>query len=222
MSRRRKLAYWLAIDAAVAVIIMSLLLNKPSIYKPAAIDISAMRSGEIHPYFNQISSRFYNGAQSQEPFELVIDDRKLSEAIANWSENQNRVALYAPAVVFEEDRIVAMATADVEGVDMVVSVALKPVIDEQDRLKLEVDKVKVGSMWLTTVAKMTAERMYSEHTAVNEIDQTHWRAQLAAALLAGQSFEPVLTAEDKKVRVDRVSVEPGKLRIHFIPASARP
>ncbi len=216
-SRKKKLLIWLLIDMTVATIVVGLLVNTPSEYKPSVIDPSTYQPGQIHPYLTRLSSDFYNGAQEQEPFDFVVEQDLFNGAIADWFEQADGVSLYAPAVVFDKGRVVFMATADLRGFEFVVTIALEPHIDSEGLMSLNVSKVKVGSMALTPIAKVIAGRMYQERIAQGDFDAEHWRARLAAGLLNAEPFDPILKAEDKEIRVREVSAEGGTLRVRFAP-----
>jgi len=217
-SRRRKLLIWLAVDMTVAAVVIGLLVRTPAAYVPSAIDPAAYEPGQVHPYLTRLSSDFYNGAQMQEPFDFVVDQGRLNEAIADWFEQADDVSLYCPVVVFEGGSAVFMATADLKGLEFIVTIAVEPRIDAQGMMSLHVSKVKVGSMALTPVARLIAGRMYEQRLAEGQIDTDHWRAKLAAGLLGAKAFEPVIKAEDKKVRIQAVLADGGKLAVRFAPA----
>ena len=208
---------WLAVDMIVAAVVIGLLVNTPAAYKPSPIDPAAYEPGQVHPYLTRLSSDFYNGAQMQEPFDFVVDQGRLNEAIADWFEQANDVSLYCPAVVFQGGSAVFMATADLKGFEFIVTIAVEPRIDAQGMMSLHVNKVKVGSMALTPIARLIAGQMYGQRVAEGLIDADHWRAKLAAGLLGAETFDPVIKAEDKKVRVQAVSADRGKLVVRFAP-----
>lgn len=211
--RRFKKRYWLLIDLAVAVTFLVLLLYTPAGYKPAVSD----DQGHISSYLMQLSSEFYNGAQLQEPFEVVVIDEKLNEAIAGWSQASPDTVLSAPAVRFVPDAIELMGTASIKGVDLVVTIVLQPEIDANGLLNLQVDKVKTGAMNITPLARVVARRMYEQQLAVRPIDTQDWRAQVAASLLDGRPFDPVFPVDDKKVRLEKVDVADGRLTLRLTP-----
>jgi hypothetical protein len=212
-TRKFKKRYWLLIDLAVVIFIFILLFYTPSGYNPASGD----GQGRVHPYLMQLSSEFYNGVQFQEPFEVVVIDEKLTEAIAGWSQASPDTVLSAPAVRFVPDCIELMGTATLKGVDLVVTIVLQPEIGEDGLLNLQVAKVKTGAMNITPLAKMIARKMYEQQTTVSPIGADDWRARLAASLLDGQPFDPVFPVEDKKVRLEKVDVRDGKLTLRLAP-----
>lgn len=216
--RYKKLVLWLLIDLAVAIVVFTLLLYKPSRYDVPKPDLTRQKRGKVHDYLTYLSSEFYNGSQLVEPFDLVIIDEKLNDAIAQWSTGSEGVRLSAPAVFFEPGIIVLMGTAEIKGVEFVITIVLEPQIDIQGLLNLQVIKVKVGAMNITPLAKMIAKRKYSERLVTYPIDTEDLRTKIAASLLNDEPFDPIFWVEDKKVRLDKIKIELGKSTVHFIPA----
>jgi len=220
MDRRKKVVCWLLVDLAVAAIIFALLLYKPSGYHVLNPAGAGYRQGQVHPYLShELSPDFYNGAQLCEPFELVVIEQKINEAIAGWSEQSEGVSLSAPAVAFVPGRVVLMGTADIRGAKLVVSIVFEPNIDEQGRLNLGVSKLKVGAMNITLLAKMVAKKVYRDRLAALSVDTQLLQAKIAESLLNDEPFEPIFDSEDKKVRLEKVTITEDKLTLRFVPAS---
>lgn len=220
-SRRRKLLVWLAIDLAVAAVVISLLVYRPSRYRPVAP--APNPDGEtVHPYLHRdLGSTFYNNAQKQRPFEMVVLDEKLNEAIAGEKWQSEGVMLAAPQVFFVPGRIVLMGRADIEGAGFIVTIELAPRMDERGYLDLPVEKVKVGAMNVTLLARMMSRKMYQEQVSTGAIDMENLGAKIVASLLNGQPFEPVMEVDDKWVRLKSFDITQGKLTAQFIPAKPR-
>ncbi len=216
--RCRRLLCWLVVDLAVAGIVVVLLLYKPSGYEAIPTATGRLRPGQVHPYWTFLSSELYNGAQLTEPFTLTVMQRDINEAIARWSQESESISLYAPVVLFEPGRIVMMATANFRGVELVVTTVLSPTIDEKGFLNLTVTMVKVGAMPVTHLARTMAKRMCRQRLATVPIDTEDWRAKIAASLLNNEQFEPVFPLEDKKIRVQEITIRQSRLLIQFVPA----
>jgi hypothetical protein len=217
--RYKKLVLWLVIDLMVAIVIFTLLLYKPSQYKAFKPDQAEQRKGKVYNYLAYLSSELYNGAQLAEPFELIIIDRMLNEAIAQWSAESEGIRFLAPAILFEPDATVLMGTADIKGVQLVITIELKLVINQQGFLNLRVGKVKIGAMNITPLAKMIAKKMYADRLTTMSVETNDIRWKIVASLLVDEPFDPVFLIEDKKVRIKELTLDAGKLIVHFIPAS---
>ena len=216
----KKLASWLLVDLAVASIIFALLLYKPSGYGPHEVNSADPRRGRVHPYLTHLSSELYNGAQRGEPFELVVIEEAINETIgwSKWPKESEGVTFSAPVVVFMPESVVLMGTADIKGAEFVVTIVLEPRVDQQGLLNLQVAKVKIGAMNITPLAKVIAKRMYQNRLATMPIDIDDLRTKIAGSLLSDEPFEPVFRIEDRRVRLEKVTVIQGKLILHLVPA----
>ncbi len=224
-SRRKKLAMWLAIDLVVAAVVLSLLHYRPALYHPvmppAGADPNEQR---VHRYLtHDLGNTLYNGAQRQRPFEMVVLDQPLNEAIAQagWLQESAGIRLSAPAIAFTPGRVILMGMADLQGAGFVITVEISPRIVEDGRLDLTLEKVKVGAMNVTPLARMTAKKMYRERVGAGGADTDDWRTKIAASLFNEEPFEPVLPVEDKWIRLQGVDIKQGELLARFVPVPAK-
>ena len=220
-SRRRKLLYWLLIDLVVAATVIGLLFYKPSQYNPVASTAVAGDGGRVHPYLHRdLYSTLYNGAQRQRPFEMVVLDKPLNEAIAQarWPQQAEGITFSAPEVLFRPGRIVLMGTADLEGAKFVITIELEPRTEDQGLLNIHVAKIKIGAMNITPLAKMIAKRMYQERLETVPVDTNAIQTKIAASLLNVEPFDPVFKIDDKWVRLESCEITEGKLVARLVPA----
>ncbi|MHC4555723.1 MAG: hypothetical protein ACYS80_00305 [Planctomycetota bacterium] len=216
-TRLKKLACWLLIDLTVAAIIFALLLHKPGRYNPVDFD-----SDQVSPYLtHELLPKIHNESQLGEPFDVIVTQDGINEIVAElgWPMVSEGIMLYAPAVLFEPGSVVLMGTANLKNVEFVVTIVLEPKIDEQGLLNLQVAKVKVGAMNITPLAKMVAGKMYAERLDTMRVDTDTLQAQIAASLLNDEPFEPVFEVEDRKMRIEKVTIHEEKLMARLIPAS---
>ena len=221
-ARFKKLVIWLLVDLAVAAIIFALLLYRPGRYKPADFGSGSYKRGQVSPYLtHDLGPVFNKGVQYREPFELVVTQKGINDIITrgNWPMESEGILLYAPAVLFVPGAVVLMGTADVKGVEFVVTIELEPKIDEQGLLNLHVGKVKVGAMNITPLVKMMAKKMYMQRINALDVDTEAVQTKIAASLLNDEPFEPVFRIDDKKVRIEKITVAKEKLLLRLVPAS---
>ncbi len=221
-ARFKKLVIWLLVDLAVAAIIFALLLYRPGRYKPADLGSGSYKRGQVSPYLtHDLGPALNKGVQYREPFELVITQKGLNDIITrgNWPMESEGVLLYAPAALFVPGTVVLMGTADVKGVEFIITIELEPKIDEQGLLNLQVAKVKVGAMNITPLAKMMAKKMYMQRINALDVDTEAVQTKIVASLLTDEPFEPVFRIDDKKVRIEKITVAEEKLLLRLVPAS---
>ena len=220
--KRTKLLIWLCIDAVVAVVVFVVLLHRPGGYAPVDRASMGLEDGQVSPYLtHELSPQFYNNTQRGEPFDLVITQKGVNEIVAGWGwpRMSDGVMLYAPAVVFEPESVVLMGTANMKGVEFIVTIVLKPSIDERGLSHLLVAEVKVGAMNVTWPAKAMARKMYEQRVASMSTNERSLYGRIVASLLNDEPFDPLFEVDDRKFRVAKITVQEQKLTAHLIPAS---
>ncbi len=219
-ARFKKLTIWLLVDIAVAGIVFALLLHKPGRYTP--VESGSYNPEQVSKYLtHELSPKIYNGAQLGKPFDVVVTQDGMNEIVAGlgWPKASEDVMLYAPAVLFVPGSVVLMGTADIKGVEFIITIELEAMMDEQRLLRLQATKVKIGAINITPLAKMLAKKMYAEQIAATEIDREALGTKIAGALLNDEPIEPVFKLEDAKVRVEKIAVQEEKLILHLVPVS---
>jgi len=221
-SRRKKLVLWLLIDLAVAAVVFALLVYRPGRYDPADFDSYDLENGQVSPYLtHELSPQVYNNSQRGEPFDLVVTQSGVNEIVAGmgWPKYSEGVMLYAPAVLFVPGSVVLMGTANIKGLEVIITIELEPKIDERKMLNLHVVKVKVGAVNITPLARMMGKKMYAERLAMLPVDTEALQTKIVASLLNEEAFEPVFSVEDNKVRVEKITIYKEKLTARLVPAS---
>jgi hypothetical protein len=220
-TRVKRLVRWLFIDLIVAAVIFGLLIYRPGRYKPLDSFSHDYEPGQVSTYLtHQLYPQIYNGAQRGESFEVIVTQDGINDIISrmNWPIQSEGILLYAPAALFVPNAVVLMGTADVQGVEFVITIELEPKIDENGLINLHVSKVKVGAVNIL-LAKAIAKKMYAERLAAADVDTTALQTKIAASLLNDEPFEPVFTIDGKKVRVESVVVGQRELRARLVPVS---
>ena len=216
--RIRRTLYWFAAELLIIAIILLLLVYKPRGYEAVVPDTF----GRVSTYLtHEIAQEFYNKAQLGEPFELVIEDSGLNEVIASgaWIIPQTEARASLPVVQFVPGRMVVMASAWLSGMEFVATIELSAQSDGDGRVGLSLDSVKVGAVPVTLAARAVAKKMYNEQIA--DLPPDHISAQVGAAIFDGQPFEPILDAGGKFVKINKIDLADGNVRIGFVPVKTR-
>jgi hypothetical protein len=206
----------LAVVSAIVVIVFALFLHRPAYYKP----LDFADSKEVSLYLtHQLLPELYNGAQLQEPFNLVVTQSGINDIVARfeWPKEFSSIRFSAPMVFFSPGSIVLMGTVVLEGAEFVGTVVAEPGLDTEGLLNLQVVSVKMGAVDITPLARVLARRICQQQFAAAGIGAEDLQAQVAASLLDGEPFKPVFKIEDKKVRVEKITIEQKKLTIRFVP-----
>lgn len=220
--RFKKIIIWLLIDLSVAAGVFVLLIHRPGRYDPVDFDSLNYEQGQVSPYLtHELSPNLYNNSQRGEPFDLVITQSGINEIVAGlgWPKYTEGVLLYAPAVLFVPGSVVLMGTANVKGMEVIITIELEPKVDEQRLLNLHVVKVKIGAVNITPLARMISKKMYAERLASMPVDREALQTKIVGSLLNEEPFEPVFRIEDNKVRIEKITINQEKLTAHLAPAS---
>ena len=214
---RRKLRWLLLISPVITIILVLLLFYKPSGYVPS--DIASKR--QVTEYVTHVLGQgVYNYAQRQQPFDLVIPQERTEDIIdlSKWPRASDGIRFARPKVFFLPEKIMLMGTVNIRGVDIVVTVTAKPILDPQGLLTLHLAKVKVGAMNITPLAKAIAAQIHQSSLDQPNADRDAWQIKIMASLLNDQPFDPVFPIEDKKLRIKKITLTNEKLTIRFFPA----
>jgi hypothetical protein len=207
------------IDLVLLGVVFSMMLYRPSSYDPIAAE---EENGLLSPYLTHyLATQVYNGLETSEPFEVVVEQTGVNDIIAraNWPMESEGIFLSDPVVVFEPNEMILMGLADFRGINFVVTIVIKPIMDANGLLYLSIDKLRVGAMNLALIARPIARKMYHMRAAELGYDPNKgdFGSKIAGALLAGEAFEPVISLNGKKARIYRVSIAHGKAILGFRP-----
>jgi uncharacterized protein YpmS len=216
--RRFKKRYWLLVDLLIAIVITILMFYRPNQYTPP----TPLETNEVSTYLtHQLMTQFYNGTQRREPFDLIVTQDGLNDILShsNWAGQHQATKLTNPCVLFTDEKIILMASADVKAMRLIVSIVIEPMIEKQGLLSLKVSKFKVGAMNLTFFARVMAKKMYQNRIKTGYIDTTDIRTKIAGAFLNDKPFEPVFEIQGQKVRAEKITITQDKLIIRLTPIS---
>jgi uncharacterized protein YpmS len=216
--RKSKKRFWVLVDLSILCFLFSLLLYRPMRYSRP----EPKETNEVSTYWtHELMPEIYNNAQRQVPFEIVIKQDEINEAVASssWPKFSDGFSFSAPEVFFDPGRIILIGATRLKEVEFIITVAGEPVINENGLLNLHLTKVKVGAVPVTIVSKIIARKMYTKQISEIKVDSDDWRVKILGSLLNDEPFEPIFDAEDKKVRIIKVDITKGELRIGFAPVS---
>lgn len=218
--KRRRRRIFLLVDLCVSVtiltVILILLFHRPAAYNPT----KPSGSKENKYWLNVLYPQIYNGTQQQKPFEVEVSEEGINQLVADsgWPKFSEGAIISKPQVKFTPDGIILMGTVTIEGMDLIVTIKGKPVIDANGLLTLNIDAFKVGALNVTLLARMVARKMYSEKLSPTQEDPGDINAEILDSMINNEPFEPVIPVEDKKIKVVGATYEQGKLLIKFVGA----
>ncbi|MCP4451489.1 MAG: hypothetical protein GY809_08510 [Planctomycetes bacterium] len=220
MKKRYKALLLLTLFVMLAGAIMALLLHKPAGYEPVNLNAQPEEGPtEISRYLTYLYSQMHNNAQKKETFEVEVLEDGINQAIAsaNWPQRSDDIVFAQPKAEFDEDGITVTGTANVKGVDLVVTIHGLLQMLEDGQSNVHIQTVRIGALNVTRLAKYLAKRMYKERFGMVYVESTDPRVLIAASLLEDKPFDPVFEVNDKGVRLIQTTMEQDLIRLKFEP-----
>jgi len=223
-SRWRKLFLWLMVDLGVALILLYLLFYKPSDYIPNK-NITNQEARKLVPrYWSLLGSEIYNESQLGVPFDLVIEEDQLNEAIeqGTWPQTSDSVKLYAPTATLQNGYLQLRGTAEFSNADFILTIQIHSNVDPNGMASLHLTSIKVGAMNITPVAKLIARKAYQHQIAYVMTDPNRIETKILSSLLDNKAFDPVFEVRNvdhrrTTVRVTAVEVQEGQITARLTP-----
>jgi hypothetical protein len=223
MKKRYKPLLLLVVFLMGAGVIMALLLYKPAGYEPVNLNAQPEEGPtEVSRYLTYLYSQMHNNAQKKDTFEIEVLEDGINQAIAsvNWPQRSDDIVFGQPKAEFDENGITVTGTANVEGIDLVVTIHGLLQMLEDGQLNVHIQTVRMGALNVTRLAKHLAKRRYKERFGMVYVESTDPRVLIAAALLEDKPFDPVFEVNDRGVRLIQTSMEQDLVRLKFDPTGA--
>jgi hypothetical protein len=220
-SKKRKFSVIWLVPALVllttAAVVMILLGYTPGIYQPYAIP----PSGQVNPYLtHKLGPDFFTGMQSQQPFELVLEQRGVNEMLALTTDTMTfgDVTLSSPDVVFYSDSIVLMAVVKLKDISSVLSITAQPVMEKDGRLNLNIRSATLGAVPVMGLVRRIGRQIADEYLAGQDEKEF---AGIANSVLDNKPFEPVISVSKYTMRLKTLTLENGKVTLLIEPVKDR-
>ena len=211
---KRKLI-WLGVHIVALTVIFTLLLLRPKGYTPLKVP----KSNQVSRYLtNVLLPQFYNGSQTGQAFNVVVSQEGVNDIVARseFPKQSGDASFSDPAVLFEPDGVVLMGKALLKGMEFIVTIVIRPEYDENGLLHLRVSRVRIGLMNVTLLARATAKRMYQQQMEFYVGRSDDWRSRVLGSVLNNEPFDPVFKVDNKKLRIDKITLGREELLLHVV------
>jgi hypothetical protein len=192
------------------------LFRTPSYYRPV-IPISDSNMSQY--LTNYILPELNNKSQYGRPFNLVISQEGINDIIARFidADSLRQANLSGISIAFRKDRILLTGKAAYYGVDFFITLVLKPYIDRAGFLILK-ESVETGTSPVPYAGE-TAKKKILEKLAgfLNNINVDDFNK----ASFDNRRIEPIFSINHQRQRIEKITVEDGKLTIYFLPQQGR-
>ena len=214
--KKLKLAIIFSLWVLVGFLTFMLLTDEPAGYSREQIEndkcVSQYVTNELAPYV-------YNNIQKGQSFDVIIPQSKTKEFISliEWPIESDDVTISAPQAFFVDSGLVMRANAATKGLNFVITIMISGLVDEAGMMHLKLDKIMIGSMNITFIAKIIAKKMYQYRAKEEDYSKDTIGANIAASLFDNRPFDPVFEVRQRKVRVEHINVEKSHLKLTLAP-----
>jgi len=200
--------------------ILFLALHKPADYVPTEPIID----NQVSKYLTHVIVRdLYNGAQLQEPFELIVTQEGINDIIARlqWPMQVDGISILVPQVIFEPELINVRAMIQSGGVDLLVSVSGNAFVNNGGMLNIDINNVKMGALNITVLAKAIAKSIYEKELSRRSGRPVRAEDVIVKAILENQPFDPTFRIEGNYLTIESVDILQGKMILKMNGANYR-
>jgi hypothetical protein len=213
---RIKLYLWILLPLVLAFLAFVLLTHKPNDYTP--LRITDQNQISLYLTHNMLPV-IYNNLQLDKPFEIVITEEGLNDIIARWRQpmSYDNISFTDPQVIFEQNQIILMATANTEIASPVLTIRVTPAINSFGLLNIHVDSISLGAAGITTLAKSMGSKALSDWLAFTGMEPNDIVILACRSLLNDEPFDPVFKVGDKSLRLCKIKLEKNKITALLLP-----
>ncbi len=217
--KKEKLQRIYIISAAVLIMLASFVLLV--LYRPAGFSQPVYQDDKsVSSYLtHELSPEFYGKVQLRQGFDIAVTQEGINDIIAHskWPQIAGEFTILPPIVFFEQGRVKIIGTVIYKGLDFVVTVSGKPLIDTEGKLNVKSKSVKIGAVNATgiagNIAKIICERKLSE----KNVDVNDFSAKLAKCIIWDEPVDVAVKIKGNKVKLNKTNVEKGRILLGFEP-----
>ncbi|RKY09149.1 MAG: hypothetical protein DRP56_03050 [Planctomycetota bacterium] len=186
----------------------------PRSYKPVRPENTEQASVYLT---HELGPELFSQIQRNKPFELIVSQSGLNDIIGRWDWPQQfgEMSFSDPHVIFSSPSILLMGTLTYEGVSSVVSITALPVMNPDGTININIQSVRLGMVPVTTLVTKLAQKAFDENQI--RFDGDLKAAETVGAIIRNEPFDPVFWFPDYWMRVSKLSIEPGSVKLGFLP-----
>ena len=185
----------------------------------------AANPNEVSRYLtNELLPNIYNGSQLGQPFELEITQDGLNDILSHLPGAiiTNNLTVVRPEVILTPMQITAIATAKTRPMDFFLTVELNPFINKQGLMNLCVNRILLGKVNITSIARSIGNKAYADWMATTGTEPNNIASQICLSLLEDEPFDPVFKVYGRTLRVSKIDVMRGKIVVLLTIVNERP
>lgn len=207
---------WILLGLAVSLLMATgwLFFSHSKAYQPPQVG----NSDQVSPYLTHyLAQEVYNKSQLDKPFDLVIDQHKLNEALASeiqWPQCLGDVSFSEPMVVFGDEAIYLMGQLKYKELVTVITITLAPTFSG-NQITLNIQSIRLGQLPAKFIVLTIAQQVLNAHRPA--IEQDGVNLDVVDAIIRNGSFDPVIYPIDRPLRIKALSTKQGQLTVTLDP-----
>jgi hypothetical protein len=224
VKKKRIARYLLPAILILLIILVSafiLIGHRPANYAPP----KAANPNEVSRYLtNELLPNIYNGSQLGKPFELEITQEGLNDIVSHLPGAiiTDNLTVVRPEVILTPMETTVMATVEARPMDFFLTVELNPFINKQGLMNLCVNRILLGKVNITSIARSIGNKAYADWMATTGTEPNNIASQICLSLLKDEPFDPVFKIYGRTMRVSKIDVMRGKIVVLLTVINERP
>jgi hypothetical protein len=224
VKKKRIARYLLPAILILLIILVSafiLIGHRPANYAPP----KAANPNEVSRYLtNELLPNIYNGSQLGKPFELEITQEGLNDIVSHLPGAiiTDNLTVVRPEVILTPMETTVMATVEARPMDFFLTVELNPFINKQGLMNLCVNRILLGKVNITSIARSIGNKAYADWMATTGTEPNNIASQICLSLLKDEPFDPVFKIYGRTMRVSKIDVMRGKIVVLLTVVNERP
>jgi hypothetical protein len=219
VKKSNRLKYLLPAILILLIILVSafiLIGHKPANYAPP----KAANPNEVSRYLtNELLPNIYNGSQLGEPFELEITQDGLNDILSHLPGAMitDNLTVVRPEVILTPMEVKVIATVEARPMDFFLTIELNPFINKQGLMNLCVNRILLGKINITSIARSIGGKAYADWMARTGTEPNNISSQICLSLLKDEPFDPVFKMNGRTLRISKIDVMTGKMVVLLTP-----
>jgi hypothetical protein len=224
VKKKRIARYLLPAILILLIILVSafiLIGHRPANYAPP----KAANPNEVSRYLtNELLPNIYNGSQLGKPFELEITQEGLNDIVSHLPGAiiTDNLTVVRPEVILTPMETTVMATVEARPMDFFLTVELNPFINKQGLMNLCVNRILLGKVNITSIARSIGNKAYADWMATTGTEPNNIASQICLSLLKDEPFDPVFKIYGRTMRVSKIDVMRGNIVVLLTVINERP
>ncbi len=165
---------------------------------------------------NYILPELHNKSQYGQPFDIVLSQDGINDIIVRHidADSLHRAGFSDLSVTFKKGKLLVTGKTSYCGLEFITTAVLKPYIDKKGRFRPGVEEVLAGKSSIPFADEILKQRILDRLSSLSDDSNI---AGVVGTLFSGEKTEPVFKLNNKKLRIEEITIRNGEIAINFLP-----